>query len=58
MCFISLTSNRREVDANQQCEEGGDIIDYIWHIDVAGRVNSPDRWQLLGFYQHSQRTIV
>lgn len=39
----NLTSDRREVDANQQSEECGDIVDYVRHVDVLGRVTSSER---------------
>lgn len=58
-CFYSiLTSDRWEVDADQQSEKGCDIIDYVGHVDVLGRVTSPNRGQLLAFYQHTQMAVL
>lgn len=56
--YHSLTSDRWEVDADQQSEESGNIIDYIRHVDVLCRVTSTSRRQLLVFYQHTQWSIL
>lgn len=39
-----LTSDRWEVDADQQSEKSSDVIDYVGHFDVLGAVTSPKRW--------------
>lgn len=57
-CKHILTSDRWEVDANQQSEKSSDVIDYIGHFDVLGRVTSPKRWQFLVFNQHRTRAIL
>lgn len=56
--YCILTSNRWEVDADQQSEKGCDVIDYVRPVFVLGRVASPNRCQLLVFYQHLQRTVL
>lgn len=53
----NLTSDRREVDADQQSEECGDIVDYVRHVDVLGRVTPSKRRQILVFHHHTQRAI-
>lgn len=54
----SLTSDRGEVDADEQREEGGDIVDYVGHVLVLGRVTFPNRWQIALLYQHAQIAIL
>lgn len=41
--FHSLTSDRWEVDADQQCEEGGDIVHNIGQVDIRGWVTCSNR---------------
>lgn len=55
---VAFTGDRREVDAHQQGEKGRNVVDYIRHVDVLGRVTSPDSWQLHVFHQHTQRAVL
>lgn len=48
-----LTSDRREVDADQQSEKGGDVIDHVGHVDILGVIASSKGVQLPVFNQLS-----
>lgn len=55
---VSLTCDRREVDSNQQSEEGGDVVDHVGKVNVLGGVTSTNRGQLLVFHQLAKRAVL
>lgn len=53
-----LTGDRREVDADQQSEKGGDVIDHVGQVDILAAIASSVGEQLLVVYQLAQTAVL
>lgn len=53
-----LTCDRREVDADQQSEKGGDVIDHVGQVDILAAIASSVGGQLLVVYQLAQTAVL